>query len=118
MVSHSAICFALPTLTVGVILLRRLRLALRQYNLTLELLELSLELVQLAVRLLHNSRDIRERLAIGRDLPQLLRASLYLQLLQMKKNVKIHNRALERSSSPFQLKTTSYTEKFNCIHLL
>jgi len=87
MVSHSAICFALPTLTVGVILLRRLRLALRQYNLTLELLELSLELVQLAVRLLHNSRDIRERLAIGRDLPQLLRASLYLQLLQMKKNV-------------------------------
>lgn len=46
MVSHSAACgFALPTLTIGVILLRRLRLALRQYNLTLELLQLRLELV-------------------------------------------------------------------------
>jgi len=86
MVSHSAACgFVLPTLTVGVILLRRLRLALRQYNLTLELLELRLELVQLAVRLLHDSRDIRERLAIGRDLPQLLRAGLYLQLLRNKR---------------------------------
>lgn len=66
------------------ILLRRLRLALRQYNLTLELLELRLQLVQLAVRLLHDRRDVRERLAIGRDLPQLLRAGLYLQLLRTK----------------------------------
>lgn len=85
MVSRSAACgFPLPTLTVGVILLRRLRLALRQYNLTLELLELRLELVQLAVRLLDDRRDIRERLTIGRDLPQLLRAGLYLQLLRTK----------------------------------
>lgn len=73
------------TLTVGVILLRRLRLALRQYNLTLELLQLGLEFVQLAVRLLHDCRDVGERFAIGRNLPQLLRAGLYLQLLQRKK---------------------------------
>lgn len=64
------------------ILLRRLRLALRQYNLTLELLQLGLEFVQLAVRLLHDCRDIGERLAIGRDLPELLRAGLYLQFLR------------------------------------
>lgn len=74
--------FALPTLSVGVILLRRLGLALRQYNLTLELLQLRLQLVQLAVRFLHDGRDIGQRLAVGRDLPQLLRAGLYLKFLQ------------------------------------
>lgn len=83
MISRTA---TLPTLTVGVILLRRLGLALRQYNLTLELLQLRLELVQLAVSLLHNRRNIGQRFAVGRDLPQLLCASLYLQLLQTRED--------------------------------
>jgi len=78
MISQAARGFGLPTLTVGVILLRRLRLALRQYNLTLELLELHLEFVQLAVRILHDRRDVGERLSIGRDFPQLLRTGFYL----------------------------------------
>lgn len=82
MISQAVRGFGLPTLTVGVILLRRLRLALRQYNLTLELLELRMEFAQLAVRILHDRRDVGERLAIGRDLPQLFRAGLYLQLLR------------------------------------
>lgn len=70
------------TLAVRVILLRRLGLALRQYNLTLELLELGLQLVQLAVRLFHDRRYVGQRFTIGRNLPQLLGAGLYLQLLQ------------------------------------
>lgn len=70
------------TLTVRVILLGRLWLALRQYNLTLELLKLGLQLVQLTVRLFHDRRHVRQRFTIGRHFPQLLSASLYLQLLQ------------------------------------
>jgi len=69
-----------------VILLRRLGLALRQYNLTLELLQLRLELVQLGIGLLDDRRDIRQGFAIGRDLPQFLRAGLYLQLLQTRED--------------------------------
>lgn len=70
------------TLTVRVILLGRLWLALRQYNLTLQLLKLGLQFAQLTIRLFHDRRHVGERFTIGRHFPQLLGASLYLQLLQ------------------------------------
>lgn len=83
---------------------------MRQDNLTLELLELRLKLVQLAVRLLHDRRDIRERLAIGRDLPQLLRAGLYLQLLRTKKFIIAHrNGRRHRALASFQTKYIYYS---------
>lgn len=64
------------------ILLGRLWLALRQYNLTFQLLKLGLQFVQLTIRLFHDRRHVGERFTTGRHFPQLLGASLYLQLLQ------------------------------------